>query len=71
MTKNDNPDWNRLESDVLRKIRLLRVAWEHTAEAIPEVHKAMKRDLYVPALSHLAVFCSCVEEDDLRREGQH
>ena len=36
MTKNDKPDWSRLESDVLRKIRLLRAAWEHTAEAIPE-----------------------------------
>ena len=64
MAKNDKPNWDQLESDVIRKIRLLRAAWEHTAEAIPEGHKAMKRDLYVPALSHLAAFCGCVEESE-------
>src|SRR5574341_962194 len=64
MAKNDKPNWDRLEADGLRKIRLLRAACEHTAVAIPEGHKAMKRGLYLPALSHLAAFCSCVEETD-------
>lgn len=65
MAENDNPNWDQLETDVLRKIRLLRVAWEHTAEAThPELHKAMKRDLYVPALTVLARFCACVEETE-------
>jgi len=64
MAKNDKPNWDRLEAEVLRKIRLLRAAWEHTAREIPKGHETMKRDLYVPALSHLAAFCGWVEESD-------
>ena len=56
------PDWERLESDVIRKLRLLRPAWEHTAQT-PEPHGAMVKDLYLPALKQLASFCGCVEED--------
>ena len=60
--KNTTPDWELLESVVIRKLRLLRAAWEHTAQT-PELHGSMVRDLYVPALKQLAAFCLCVQED--------
>lgn len=57
------PNWERLEADVVRKIHLLRAAWEHTEAATPELQPAMERDLYVPALRCLAAFCTSVEEE--------
>jgi hypothetical protein len=61
---NEHPNWEQLEADVVRKIRLLRAAWEHTTKNVPEVHEVMKRDLYIPAVEQLAAFCLCVEEED-------
>ena len=56
------PNWELIEREVVQKIRLLRAAWEYTAKAIPkELHEAIEKDLYCPALSHLANFCACVE----------
>jgi len=57
-----SPEWDKLESDVLRKIKIIRSAWEHTQAQAPEVHEIMKRDLYIPALTNLATFCACIEE---------
>ena len=60
MEKTTNqPDWNKLEADVLMSLRCLRVAWEHT-DGQP-IHEAMARDLYVPCLRLLAEFCACVD----------
>jgi hypothetical protein len=64
MARNNEPNWDQLEADVLRKIRLLRAAWEHTESQEPELHAIAKRDLYIPVLKHLAVFCSCVEDEE-------
>ena len=67
--QNTAPNWELLESDVVRKLHLLRAAWEHTAQT-PELHEPMVRDLYVPALKQLARFCMCVtEEADEPEEG--
>jgi hypothetical protein len=60
----DNPDWAQLQADVLRRLTMLRAAWEHTAAHDPELHAAMKRDLYIPVLSLLAEFCASVEETE-------
>ena len=63
----ETPDWAQLESDVILKIRLLRAAWEHTADST--LHAGISRDLYIPALTLLAEFCSCVEvhgDDDAK-----
>ena len=57
------PDWEQLESDVIRKIKLLRVAWEHTS-TMPEIHSSIARDLFIPAIKHLAAFCVCVDEGE-------
>jgi hypothetical protein len=57
------PDWGAIERDVILKLRYLRLAWEHTASAEPQLHEVMKRDLYVPAVKRLAAFCSCIEEE--------
>ena len=56
---SQQPDWNKLEADVLMSLRCLRAAWEHTADK--PIHEAMVRDLYIPCLRLLAEFCACVE----------
>ncbi len=56
------PDWGQLEKDVIRKLRLLRIAWEHTAKT-PEIHEKFRKDLYVPVIEHLARFCVAVDDD--------
>ncbi len=56
------PDWERLEADVLLSLRCLRAAWEHT-EGQP-IHAAMVRDLYVPCVRLLAEFCASVKVED-------
>jgi hypothetical protein len=63
--KNDQltPDWGAIERDVILKLRYLRVAWEHTASAEPQLHEMMKRDLYIPAVKRLAAFCSTIQEE--------
>ena len=63
---SQQPDWAKLEADVLLRLRFLRAAWEHTADK--PIHEAMARDLYVPCLSFLAVFCECVE---VKEDSQH
>lgn len=58
----EHPKWEAIEADVLRKLRLVRAAWEETGKT-PELHAPIKRDLYLPALKHLAAFCASVEEE--------
>ncbi len=58
-----SPDWGTIERDVLRKLRYLRAAWEHTAAHEPELHELIKRDLYVPAIKHLGAFCAAIKEE--------
>jgi len=60
----ETPNWGAIEREVLHKLRVLRLAWDHTAKAQPELHEAMRRDLYIPALEQLAAFCSSIEEED-------
>ena len=59
--KPESPDWERIEREVVRKLRYLRAAWEHTAKT-PAFHDPIRRDLYMPAVKHLAAFCSSIEE---------
>ena len=64
------PDWNAIEADVIRKLRLLRIAWEHTESRSTteiDIHSAIKRDIYLPALNCLAQFCGCVREEEEKR----
>lgn len=62
--RTQSPDWDAVERDVVRKLRYLRAAWEHTAASEPEVHELMKRDLYVPAIKHLGAFCAAIQEKE-------
>jgi transposase len=62
--RSQSPDWDAVERDVVRKLRYLRAAWEHTAASEPEVHELMKRDLYVPAIKHLGTFCAAIQEKE-------
>ena len=64
MAKNEKPNWDAMETEAVRTIRMLRMAWEHTSKEVPkELHAAMSRDLYIPALERLAAFCACVNEE--------
>ncbi len=60
---NIQPDWAKIEREVIRKLRYLRAAWEHTAVELPELHEAMKRDLYMPAMANIAKFCMAIQEE--------
>jgi hypothetical protein len=64
MGKNDKPEWDRVEADVIRKLRYIQAAWEFSEKRTPELHPAMKRDLYIPALKCLAAFCCCVHDEE-------
>ncbi|MBI3281459.1 MAG: DUF86 domain-containing protein [Acidobacteria bacterium] len=57
------PDWDAIEREVIRKLRYLCAAWEHTATNEPELHELMKRDLYLPTIRHLGAFCVAVKEE--------
>ena len=59
-----NPDWDAIQREVTRKIGYLRVAWKETSKT-PEAHRLIVRDLYLPAMEHLAHFCMCVEEEEV------
>lgn len=56
------PDWDRIERDVTRKLRFLRLAWEASEER-RDFSTLIKRDILIPALLLLAEFCACVEEE--------
>jgi hypothetical protein len=65
----ENPDWDRLENDVVTRIRALRALWEHwDACEIPVVGPWLKdkviADLVVPNLELLATFCLAVKIKD-------
>jgi hypothetical protein len=45
LNETPTPDWDAIEREVIRKLRYLRAAWEHTAANEPELHELMKRDL--------------------------
>jgi hypothetical protein len=60
----DKPDWESIEKDVIRKLGLLRLAWEETVKT-PEIHSPMRRDIYMPRLKLLAEFCTGIEEEPL------
>jgi hypothetical protein len=61
LTKTQSPDWDAVERDVVRKLRYLRAAWEHTAANEPQLHELMQRDLYLPAIKHLGAFCAAIK----------
>ena len=57
-----SPQWDDVEVEVIRKLRLLRAAWEHTAAGDPALHKALVRDIYLPVIAQLGRFCVAVDE---------
>lgn len=57
------PDWNRLEADVVVRIRLLRATSEKL-DAPAELREAIWRDLVMPNLRLLAEFCVNVDVHD-------
>ncbi len=62
LNETPTPDWDAMEREVIRKLRYLRAAWEHTASSEPELHELMKRDLNLPTIKHLGAFCVAVRE---------
>lgn len=68
-SRPETPDWERIETDVVLRLHLLRAAWEHTAQ-MPELQRPMARDLYKPALTHLAAFCASVEISEGEDESE-
>lgn len=64
MNETPTPDWDAIEHEVIRKLRYLRAAWEHTASSEPELHELMKRDLYLPAIKNLGAFCVAVRGEN-------
>jgi hypothetical protein len=75
LKSDDKPDWERIECDVIMRLRLLQAAWEMSArESDPgtaELHAAMRRDFYIPALECLGDFCRRIEiEEDEEREDE-
>ena len=65
------PNWERVERDVIHKLHLIRGAWKATAKAHPELHKAMVRDMYIPTIKHLAAFCASITEEDALPGGDY
>jgi hypothetical protein len=63
LNETPTPDWDAIEREVIRKLRYLSAAWEHTAANEPELHELMKRDLYLPTIKHLGAFCVAVKEE--------
>lgn len=59
---NQQPDWKRIESDVLLRIRILAAAWDGTSDQ--PLHEQMVRDLYLPCLRLLGKFCGAIEVGD-------
>jgi len=69
-------DWANVEKDAVRRLRVLRIAWEETFRGNGgEFHERMVRCAYVPALAYLAEFCEAVGkiarvegDDSIKRE---
>ena len=63
-----NADWDKLEQDVVKRIRCLRAI----AEKLPEddTKDAIVRDLIIPCVRLLAGFCTAItiEEQDAAHE---
>lgn len=69
MNQNEKPDWDRIESDVVTRIRALRAILEHwDACEVPVIGPWLKdkviSDLVVPNLELLATFCLAVKIKD-------
>lgn len=64
LKQTPTPDCDAVQREVIRKLRYLRAAWEHTAANEPGLHELMKRDLYLPAIKHLAAFCAAIKEEE-------
>ena len=59
------PDWLKISKDVAERLAYLRAIWRKTKEqASDEDHQAMCRDLFVPALEGLMMFCDAVKVED-------
>jgi hypothetical protein len=66
----ENPDWDRIENDVVTRIRALKALWEHwDACEVPVVGPWLKdkviADIVVPNLELLAAFCLAVKIKDV------
>jgi hypothetical protein len=57
-----SPEWDAVREEVLRKLKLLQLAWEETKTVDAELHRKMVQDIYQPALRLLAEFCACIQE---------
>jgi hypothetical protein len=57
-------NWSRVEQETVRKLGLLRLAWEASVSKPIEVHRRLVRDLYVPILMYLAHFQDAMRESD-------
>jgi hypothetical protein len=57
-------DWSRIEQETVRKLGLLKLAWEASFSKPIEMHRRMVRDLYVPILMYLAYFQDAMRESD-------
>lgn len=53
------PDWDRLEADVVERIRALRAIHDRL-DAPPEWRHKVRRELILPSLRLLAEFCAAV-----------
>ena len=64
----NNADWDRLEKNVVERIRMLRaVAEKLEAGAAGE---KIGTDLIVPCVALLAEFCGCVQMHDEQSKGE-
>ena len=57
-----NVDWDRLERDVVERVRVLRAVAEKLEAG--SAGEQIAKDLIVPCVRLLAEFCDCVKIDD-------
>lgn len=67
--REHGPDWERLERDVVERIRLVRAAWDAAVRnAGPNLGCKIRQDVLVPALRLLAEFCTAVRIEEANDE---
>lgn len=64
------PDWARLESDVVERIRALAVIFREASDMPPELKEKTWNELALPNLRLLAEFCANVTIEEAEEQQQ-
>ena len=64
-TRCDKISWAAVSADVQTKLDYLRLAWQASErDCPPELHKKMVKDLYMPMMELIALFCGSITVGD-------